>query len=297
MNILVTGATGFLGQPLTAALRADGHALTVLSRDPERAAALCLGARVWASLNAWHPDAAIDAVINLAGAPIAARRWSAARRRLLRDSRVVLTEQLVRRMAAAARPPSVLLSGSAVGYYGDAGDAALDETSPAGEDFAARLCADWEDAARQAEASGTRVCLLRTGLVLHPSGGVLGRLLAPFRCGLGGRLGNGRQWMSWIGRDDWIAFVRHLLSAPSACGAFNLTAPEPVTNAAFTAALAQALRRPAVLPVPAVALRLLLGTRAQMLLASQRARPQNARALNFRFRHPTLGEALADMLN
>jgi len=297
VNIFVTGATGFLGQPLTAALRADGHELTVLSRDPARAAALCPGARVWASLDAWRPDAAFDAVINLAGAPIADRRWSAARKRLLRDSRVALTEQLVRRMATAARPPIVLLSGSAVGYYGDAGDAALDESAPAGADFAARLCADWEAAARQAEACGTRVCLLRTGLVLHPSGGALGRLLAPFRLGLGGRLGNGRQWMSWIGRADWTALVLHLLSVSSARGAFNLTAPEPATNAAFTAALAQALRRPAALPVPAVALRLLLGARAQMLLASQRARPRNAQALGFRFRHPALGDALADMLN
>lgn len=295
MNILLTGATGFLGLPLTAALAAAGHALTVLSRDPGRAAARCPGARVWASLEAWSPDIAFDAVINLAGAPIADRRWSAARKRLLRDSRVALTEQLVRRLAAAARPPAVLLSGSAVGFYGDAGDAALDESSPAGDDFAARLCADWEAAARQAEACGTRVCLLRTGLVLHPSGGALGRLLIPFRLGLGGRLGSGRQWMSWISRDDWTALALSLLESPGACGAFNLTAPGPASNAAFTAALAQALRRPAPLPVPAAALRLLLGERAQMLLASQRALPRRAQALGFRFRHPALEGALAGM--
>ncbi len=297
MNILVTGATGFLGQPLAAALRAAGHALTVLSRDPERAAGLCPGARVWASLDSWRPDTAFDAVINLAGAPIADRRWSDARKRLLRDSRVALTEQLVRHFKEAARPPAVFLSGSAVGYYGDAGDAALDESAPAGADFAARLCAEWEDAARQAELCGTRVCLLRTGLVLHPAGGVLGRLLAPFRLGLGGRLGDGRQWMSWIHRDDWIALVLRLLSDPAARGPFNLTAPEPATNAAFTAALGRALCRPTPFPAPAFALRLLLGERTQMLLASQRALPWSALALGFRFRHPALDDALADILN
>lgn len=297
MNILVTGATGFLGQPLAAALCAAGHSLTVLSRDPERAAALCPGARVWASLDAWRPDAAVDAVVNLAGAPIVDRRWSAARKRLLRDSRVALTEQLVRRMSAAERPPAVLVSGSAVGFYGDGGDAALDESAPAGDGFAAHLCADWEAAARQAEACGTRVSLLRTGLVLHPSGGVLGRLLTPFRLGLGGRLGNGRQWMSWISRDDWTALVLHLLMHPAARGAFNLTAPEPVTNAAFTAALGRALRRPTPFPAPAAVLRLLLGERAQMLLAGQRARPKRAAALGFHFRHPTLDSALATLMD
>ena len=187
-------------------------------------------------------------------------------------------------------------SGSAVGFYGDAGDATLDEAAPAGRDFAARLCADWEQAARAAESAGVRVCLLRTGLVLHASGGVLGRMLPLFRLGLGGRLGSGHQWMSWVHRDDWIALALHLLSDPHARGAFNLTAPEPVTNAAFSAALGHALHRPTPFPAPAAALRLLLGERAQMLLASQRALPRHAELIGHRFLWPTLNDALASLL-
>lgn len=296
MQILVTGGTGFLGQPLVAALVAAGHGVTLLTRDPARAAAHDgTAVRRWSSLDAWQPDVAFDAAINLAGAPIADLRWSADRKRLLRDSRVDLTERLVQRARAARRPPAVLLSGSAVGYYGDAGDWTLDEAAPAGRDFAAQLCADWERAALAAESAGVRVCLLRTGLVLHASGGVLGRLLPLFRLGLGGRLGSGRQWMSWIHLDDWLALVLRLLSDPQARGAFNLTAPEPVTNAAFTRALGQALHRPTPFPAPSAALRLLLGERAQMLLASQRALPRKAQQIGYRFRFPALAETLADV--
>ncbi len=296
MNILLTGATGFLGQPLAAALVAAGHALTVLSRDPRRAALLLpSGARVWPALDDWHPDIAFDAVINLAGAPIIDRRWGAARKELLRESRVNLTGRLVQRIMAAERPPSVLLSGSAVGYYGDTGEAALEESAAAGSDFAAQLCASWEQAAAPAANAGVRVCLLRTGLVLHPDGGLLGRMLTPFRLGLGGRLGSGRQWMSWIHRDDWTALVLHLLSAPDARGAFNLTAPAPVTNGVFTAALGRAVRRPTPFAVPAAALRLLLGERAQMLLGGQRALPKQAEATGFRFKHPELAAAFSDL--
>jgi uncharacterized protein (TIGR01777 family) len=191
----------------------------------------------------------------------------------------------------------VLLSASAVGYYGDAGDRMLDESSPAGDDFLGQLCEEWERAACASAACGARVCLLRTGLVLHPSGGALARMLPPFRLGLGGRIGDGRQWMSWIHLDDWVALALRLLEDPSASGPFNLTAPQPVTNAAFTAALGRALRRPARLPVSALLLRLLLGERACLLLASQRVLPRRAEALGYRFRHPALDGALADMLN
>ena len=294
MQILVTGGTGFLGRPLVAALVAAGHGVTLLTRDPARAAAHDgTAVRRWSSLDAWQPELAFDAAINLAGAPIADVRWSEARKRLLRDSRIDLTERLVQRARAARRPPAVLLSGSAVGYYGDAGAAALTESAPAGHDFAAQLCADWERAALAAESAGVRVCQLRTGLVLHVSGGVLGRMLPLFRLGLGGRLGSGQQWMSWIHLDDWLALVLLLLSDPHVHGAFNLTAPEPVTNAAFTAALGHALRRPTPLPAPSAALRLLLGERAQMLLSSQRALPRKAQQIGYRFRFPTLVEALA----
>jgi hypothetical protein len=297
MHILVTGGTGFLGQPLVAALAAAGHNLTVLSRSPGTVSRLCgPGVHALASLDAWRPDTVFDAVINLAGAPIVDRRWTEARKRALLDSRIALTGALVRRIAAAAHKPAVLLSGSAVGIYGDTGDAPLDESAPAGSDFAAQLCAGWENAASLASASGTRVCLLRTGLVLHPSGGLLGRMLLPFKLGLGGRLGNGRQWMSWIHRDDWIALVLRFLSDPSAHGAFNLTAPEPVTNAAFTAALGRTLRRPTLFPAPAPVLRALLGERAQMLLTGQRALPKHADELEFRFAYPELSVALSNLL-
>jgi uncharacterized protein (TIGR01777 family) len=233
--------------------------------------------------------------VNLAGAPIADRRWSAARRAVLRASRVAATERLVAACARAGHPPAVLLSASAVGFYGDRGDAWLDEDEPAADDFLGGLCRDWEAAAQAAGALGTRVCLLRTGLVLHPSGGLLRALLPAFRLGLGARLGNGRHWQSWIHLEDWLGLTLHLLADGRAEGAFNLTAPEPVTQAAFTAALAGALRRPAWAVAPAGLLRALLGERAQLLLASQRCTPRRALAAGYRFRHPRLefGKLLA----
>jgi uncharacterized protein (TIGR01777 family) len=297
MRILVTGGTGFLGRPLCAALVRAGHQVTVLSRTPSGVADLC-GAAVesLASLDAWTPEITFDAVINLAGAPIVDVRWSESRKRLLRDSRIALTDALMRRIAACDRKPAVLLSGSAVGFYGDGGDLALDEHSPAGTDFAARLCADWETAASQATAFGVRVCFLRTGLVLHPSNGILGRLVLPFRLGLGGKLGTGTQWMSWIHRDDWIALAVRLLADRTATGAFNLTAPAPVANATFTRLLGHVLRRPVIFSAPEFLLRAALGERAQMLLAGQRALPRKAELLGFTFAHPELEDALRSLL-
>jgi len=297
MRILVTGGTGFLGRPLCAALVREGHAVTVLSRTPSGVADLC-GAAVesLAGLDAWTPEITFDAVINLAGAPIVDVRWSESRKRLLRDSRIALTDALMRRLAACDRKPAVLLSGSAVGFYGDGGGLALDEHSPAGTDFAARLCADWETAASQATAFGVRVCFLRTGLVLHPSNGILGRMLLPFRLGLGGKLGTGTQWMSWIHRDDWIALAVRLLADRTAMGAFNLTAPAPVTNATFTRLLGRVLRRPVIFSAPEFLLRAALGERAQMLLAGQRALPRKAESLGFTFAHPELESVFRSLL-
>lgn len=301
MHLLITGATGTLGRPLCAELLRRGVRLTVLSRQsPERVRARCGAAvEVWADLSAWTPDRAVDAVINLAGEPIADRRWSAARKAALRASRIALTEQLLQRMAAARSKPAVLLSGSAVGYYGDGGDRVFgdtDERAPPADDFAARLCADWEAAALQAEALGVRVVLLRTGLVLSREGGLLARMKLPFSLGLGARLGDGRQWMSWIHADDWQALALRLLDDAQARGAYNLTAPEPVTNAGFTAALAAALHRPAVFAAPAWGLKLALGEMAPLLLGGQRVRPERALAAGFTFRHPTLDGALRDLL-
>lgn len=293
MRILITGGTGFIGRPLCAALACADHEVTVLSREPATVRARCgPGVRALESLDVWRSDSVYDAVINLAGAPIIDARWSAARKRVLRDSRIGLTEALVRRIAANAHRPAVLLSGSAVGYYGDGGEVSLDEASPEGGGFAARLCADWEASAQRAASSGIRVCLLRTGLVLHPSGGLLGNMLTPFRLGLGGRLGRGTQWMSWIHLDDWIALALHLLADPNASGAFNLTAPAPVTNGDFTRTLGHVLQRPVRFPMPAPLLRVLLGERAQMLLCGQRALPRKAEALGFRFAYPSLEPAL-----
>jgi len=290
MRVLVTGGTGFLGRRLCAALLAQGHAVAVVSRRrPEAVLRICGGAVVpLAGLGAWEGGEAFDAVVNLAGAPVFDRRWSAARKALLRESRVGFTRRLVGRLAEARQPPRVLLSASAVGIYGDGGDRVLTEEARTADDFLGGLCADWEAAAEEAGGAGTRVCLLRTGLVLDRSGGVLGRMLPAFRCGLGARLGDGRQWMAWIGLEDWVGLALRLLEDEGAAGAYNLTAPEPVTNGAFTAALASAVGRPAWAAAPAWLLRGMLGERASMLLASQRAVPQRAAALGYRFKRETL---------
>jgi hypothetical protein len=298
MQILLTGATGTLGRPLCAELQASGHRLTVLSRQhPERVRALCgEGIEVWSDLAAWSPQRHFDAVINLAGEPIADARWTAARKARLRDSRIALTQQLVQRIAAAHTKPAVLLSGSAVGLYGEGGDALFTETAPPASDFAAQLCADWEAAARPVQALGVRLCWLRTGLVLARDGGLLARMRLPFSLGLGARLGDGRQWMSWIHEADWRALLLQLLADPRASGAFNFTAPQPVTNAGFTAQLAKALHRPALLAAPAWALKLAAGEMAPLLLGGQRVLPARAQALGFNFRHPELAGALRDLL-
>lgn len=293
MKILVTGGTGFIGRALCRELTAAGHAVTVLSRQPQNVAALC-GPQVqaMASLAQWTPEVFFDAVINLAGEPIVDKAWTARRKQALRDSRIGVTQQLLQAMSRAGTRPQVFLSGSAIGYYGDAGDRVLDESSPAAGDFAAQLCSDWEAAAQPAEALGVRTCLLRTGLVLDASGGLLGKLLPVFRFGLGGKLGNGRQWMSWISLTDYNAIVLRLLADADARGAFNLTAPQPVTNAGFTRSLARALRRPAFFDAPSPALKLALGERAPMLLGGQRVLPARLQSLGYRFSDPTLAASL-----
>ncbi len=297
MRILVTGGTGFIGRPLCAALAAAGHELVVLSRDPGSVRARC-GASVspLAALSAWNDDLRIGAVINLAGAPVIDSRWSARRKQELWRSRVTFTEGLAGRIAQLSHKPAVLLSGSAVGIYGDCGDRCLSEDAAPAKDFLAGLCVAWEDAASAARAHGVRVCLLRTGLVLHPSGGVLGSMLTPFRLGLGARLGGGRQWMSWIHLADYIALTLRLLEDPAAQGPCNMTAPGPVTNAEFTATLARVLRRPAFAAFPAWLLLGALGARAAVLLGSQRVLPVKAGELGYDFLHPRLEDALRDLV-
>jgi len=298
MKVLLTGGTGLIGRALCRALRARDCDLTVLSRRPAAVVSRCAGARAFASLDDWRGGEAFDAVVNLAGAPIADRRWSAARKRVLWDSRVALTEALVEKIAATATEarPRVLLSGSAVGFYGDCGDAEVSESAPAGDDFGARMCAAWEQAARAAEAAGVRVCCLRTGLVLSRDGGMLARQLPAFRLGLGARIGDGRQWHSWIHIDDLIDMLCALLFDDAHRGAFNLCAPQPVRNADFTAQLARALHRPAVLRAPAVVINAALGEAAVLLLGGSRVLPSRMRDAGYQFRYAALDEALAALV-
>jgi uncharacterized protein (TIGR01777 family) len=234
----------------------------------------------------------VDAVVHLAGEPIA-QRWTAAAKRRIHDSRVRSTELLARTIASLARPPRVLVSGSAMGIYGDRGDEELDETSAVGRDFLATVATKWEAAAEPAARAGVRVVNVRTGLVLSPHGGALAKLLLPFRMGVGGRVGSGRQWVSWIGLDDVVGAIMHAIGTEALAGPVNVAAPAPVTNAELTETLARVLRRPAILPVPAFAIRLAFGEMGEAtLLASQRMRPRRLLESGYRFHYPTLESAL-----
>lgn len=296
MRILITGGTGLIGRHLCKALLGEGHDLTVYSRSPRSVAERC-GAAVHAmgALAEWTPDVVFDAVINLAGEPIVDARWTESRKQVLRDSRIALTGELVQRIAAAEHKPAVLLSGSAIGYYGGRGDEELSEDSGAGADFPARLCVDWEEAALAAERYGVRVCLLRTGLILSKDGGLLARMVPPFKMGMGTRLGDGRQWMSWIHIDDYVASVLRLLCDKQMRGAYNMTAPAPVTNKEFTAVLAAVLHRPAPFVVPASLLKLSLGESASLLLEGQRVLPKRMLAAGQTVRFEKLEGALKDL--
>jgi len=298
MRILITGGTGFIGRSLCRALLKAGHRLTVFSRNPRTVSQKCgAGVAALGSLSEWTPDRHFDAVVNLAGEPVIGSRWSEQRKRTLWDSRVTLTEHLIERIRKAEFKPAVLISGSAVGIYGDRGDAILDESSATEPDhFGQKLCQAWEYAAWSAQESGVRVCLLRTGLVIGKGGGFLQKMRLPFTLGLGARLGDGRQWMSWIHMKDHVAMTQYLLESPALDGAFNLTAPEPVTNEEFTRCLARALRRPAVLGIPAWLIRLGAGEMAELLLGSQRAVPGRFQGENFKFSYETLDLALRDTL-
>ncbi len=297
MRILLTGGTGLIGQALCQHWQPQGHELWVWSRRPPAVAALCSGARGAAKLEDLPADVAFDAVINLAGAPIADRRWTQSRRQLLRHSRIELTRTLVDWMTRQATPAPVLISGSATGWYGNQGEQLLDEASASGPaDFGSELCHAWEQEAERARQWGVRVVLLRTAPVLSPTGGMLGKLRLPFSLGLGGRLGSGQQWMPWIALQDEVALIDFLLHHTECSGVFNACAPGRVRNAEFTQALAHALHRPAILPAPAWALRLALGEMSVLLLGGQRLQPRRALEAGFVFRYPELGAALAQLV-
>jgi hypothetical protein len=297
MKALITGGTGLVGRALIEKLQDP----VVLSRDPARAGRNGgVGRAVrWDPASGPAPLEAlrgIEAVFNLAGEPVAEGRWTEEKKRRIRDSRIVGTRNLVAGLRALDRRPEVLVSASAVGYYGDRGDDELDEASPAGGGFLAEVCAEWEREALAAEALGVRVVCVRIGIVLARSGGALARMLGPFRMGAGGRLGSGRQWMPWIHVDDVVGVLVHAGRTATVRGAMNAVSPHPVTNAEFTRALGRALRRPAFLPVPKAALRIAFGEMSEILMASQRVLPRAAERTGFGFRHPELDGALAAAL-
>jgi len=295
MRCLITGGSGFIGRGLCRSLLADGHEPVVLTRDARRARQRLL-AEV-ALIERLRDAGSVDVIVNLAGENLSDRRWTAARKQALRASRIDTTRNLVDWIAAQQRKPRVLVSGSAIGWYGPRGDEELDENASPGDDFAAQLCRDWEAEAEKASAFGVRACRIRTGIVLGAGGGALAKMLLPFRLGLGGRFGDGRQWMSWIAREDEVRMIRWLLATESAQGAYNATAPAPLTNADFTRLLGAALHRPAILPAPAFSLRLMLGEMADLLLTGQRVIPVRAQAEGFRFRYSDLPAALRAVLS
>ncbi|MEV5974773.1 TIGR01777 family oxidoreductase [Streptomyces sp. NPDC051921] len=290
-RVAVTGASGLIGSALVRSLRADGHDVLRLVRRPAAAA----------DEVEWDParlyvDAAglvgVDAVVHLAGAGVGERRWSETFKKEIRDSRVLGTRAIAEALASLATPPEVLVCGTALGYYGDTGSRAVDESAPAGEGFLPSVCVEWESAAAPAEAAGIRVAYARTGLVVAREGGAWGRLFPLFRAGLGGRMGDGSQYWSFISLHDEVAALRHLMDTPGLTGPVNLTAPEPVTNREVTAAMGRVLRRPAVLHVPAPALRVALGEFAQDVLGSQRVLPGRLLETGFDFAFPTIDDAV-----
>jgi len=278
MNVAITGASGFIGRAVAENLQSSGHSVRAVSLR-----------------GALKPDAlaGVNAVVHLAGEPVA-QRWTAHTRDRILRSRVEGTRALV--AAMRGNPPQVLISASAVGYYGSRGDEILIESAPPADDFLGRVAAGWEEEAQAAEPLGVRVARVRIGMVLGKNGGALARMLPPFRMGVGGRLGNGRQWMSWIHIDDLIALIAFLMKESTVRGVFNATSPYPVTNREFTRALAEAVHRPAILPVPAFALRFVFGEMASVLLASQRAVPDAAQRAGFVFENPDIFAALAQIV-
>jgi len=300
MKILVTGATGLVGTALVRSLARDGHTVCRLVR-PE--SVVKEETREGFDV-AWNPGtgelggAAVgaDAVVNLAGASIAGRRWTEKRKALLRSSRVDTTRALVNALAKMNARPSVLVSTSATGYYGDRGDEVLTEESAAGTDFLAGLAKEWEAEALKAESLGIRVVLARFGIILAREGGALPQMMLPFYFYAGGRMGSGMQWMSWVALDDVVEILRLALTSGGLRGAINVVSPEPIRNSEFTKTLAGAMHKPAFFPAPGFALRLALGEMTGALLGSQRAAPQRLEQLGYRFLHPGLSSALAAVL-
>ena len=303
MRLLLLGCSGFVGRELVPFLLELGHHLTVVSRQADPFPALSGDRLAWLQLDpsmadSWRQEgllqalAAAEGVVNLAGEPIAEKRWTAAQRQLLLRSRLDTTAQLVQAMAQLDTPPAVLVNASAVGFYGTSETGSFSESSPPGSDLLAEICQRWEEAASRRPAS-CRLVILRIGIVLGPDGGALSKMLPVFRLGFGGPLGNGRQWMSWIHRHDLCRLIGRALEDPAMAGVYNAVAPHPVTMAGFTAELGRTLGRPSLLPVPGPVLQVLLGDGAKVVLEGQRVEPQRLHELGFQFQYPDLSAALA----
>lgn len=300
MNVLIAGGSGLIGNLLTQTFVEAGHTVQILSRSPDRVR-LPAGAQAvgWdaATPRGWsHLVEKSDAVINLTGENLGGGRWTAQRQARFYSSRVNSGKAIVAAIAQAASKPTVLVQSSAVGYYGDGGDRELDESSPAGGDSLARLCVDWENSTRPVEDLGVRRVIIRTGVALAPQATVLKRLTLPFSLFVGGPVGSGRQWLAWIHMMDVVAAIQFLLANPAASGAYNLTAPQPARNTEFGKTLAKVMRRPYWMPVPALALRLVLGEMSRLVLEGQRALPRRLIEAGYSFRYDQLEAALRSLL-
>jgi hypothetical protein len=301
MRMIITGGTGLIGLALTQSLTGDGHEVIVLSRAPERAKALPKGARAegWDGRTASGWGALVDgadAIVNLAGENIAGGRWTVERKQRIRDSRLSAGQAVVDAVGGAAQKPRVVVQASGLGYYGPRGDEVVTEATGPGNDFLAQLAVAWEGCTAPVEALGVRRVIIRTAPVLSLDGGVLPRIIGPFQRFVGGPLGSGRQWFPWIHIADEVAAIRFLMGHEKAAGPFNLTAPTPVTNADFARVVGRVLKRPAILPAPGLALRLLFGEMATVLLDGQRAIPKGLLDVGFSFRFPEVESALRDLL-
>lgn len=296
MHLLITGGTGLIGQHLIPRLLALGHQVSVVTRDVASAREK-LDARValWSGLNQQTDLNGIDGIINLAGEPIADKRWTAQHKQQLCESRWQITEQLVSLIHASSQPPQFLLSGSATGFYGDTGELVLTEEDPGQDEFTHTLCARWEDIALNAQSEQTRVCLLRTGVVLAKEGGALAKMKLPFKLGVGGPIGSGKQYLSWIHIDDMINAIFWLIDHPALSGPFNMVAPYAVRNEQFAATLGRVMHRPAFMRTPASAIKLMMGESAVLVLGGQHVLPKRLEASGYRFRWYDLEEALQDV--
>ncbi|AFY96401.1 TIGR01777 family oxidoreductase [Chamaesiphon minutus] len=301
MKIAIVGATGFVGSRLVERLQAQGHQIVILTRSLQQARNRFPQAQVVGynplESGEWQESlSGCDAVVNLAGEPIAEKRWTPEQKRTILESRQIGTQKIVEAIAAASVKPSVLINASAIGYYGTSETAKFDENSPAGTDFLAEVCTKWEAAATAVTATGTRLVIVRLGIVLGENGGALGKMLAPFSAFVGGPIGSGKQWFSWVHRDDVVKLIIQAITDTQMQGVYNATAPNPVTMASFAQTLGTVMNRPSWLPVPNFALEAMLGEGAIVVLQGQQVVPNHTLGQNFEFEYPTLQPALKAIL-